>query len=354
MATQSGTQSSAGHESPTPPTISVVMPVHNGERFLREAIDSILGQTCADFELVIVDDGSSDGTPAILADAQTRDGRIRVRRLERNLGVTGALNEGCRLARGAFIARMDADDVSLPARLETQLGYLRAHPDVAIVGSWVRRIDDRGTPGAVQRYPAEPALVAWSMAFFNSLAHPTVVMRREVLRMEAVYSAEYPRAEDYALFAGLSRTTRLANIPDVLLHYRMWSGNSSRNEEQERQATRVVCDHAAALGVRITEAEASGLQGLARERYPRTPDETRALARLIGELRSAAVKRLPAGDGSRSVDRDAAVRIWLLAALSARRSPLLAASLAGRALRLSPGSVVTFLGKVARRFGRPR
>ena len=352
METQVPARSSAPHAGSSTPAISVVMPVHNGERFLEQAIDSILGQSHTDLELIAVDDGSSDGTAAILAERASRDPRLRVLRLERNLGVTGALNEGCRLARAGFIARMDADDVSLPARLETQLSYLRSHPEVAVVGSWVQRIDERGTAGAVQRYPADPAMVAWSMTFFNSLAHPTVMMRREALRMDEVYTSEYPRAEDYALFAGLTRTTTLANIPQVLLHYRMWSGNSSRNSEQERQAIRVVCDHAGALGVTVTEAEASGLQGLARDRYPATASQARALAQVILDLRAAVVDRLALLSIQKNtalVDRDAAVRIWLLAAVSARRSPLAAVSLAARALRLSPGSLMTFLGKVAGR-----
>jgi hypothetical protein len=329
------------------PAISVVMPVHDGERFLAEAIASILGQTFTSLELIVVDDGSTDGTAAILD--REKDRRLRVHRLGQNQGITRALNDGCRQARGRFIARMDADDVSVPGRLETQVDYLRSHEDVAVVGSWVQRMDEQGVLGSVQRYPTHPALVAWSMAFFNSVAHPTVLMRREALRLEAVYSAEYPRAEDYALFAGLSRTARLANIPEVLLHYRMWSGNASRNAEQEQQAIRVVRDHARALGVVLTDADASGLQGLARDRYPETPAAAAALARVLLELRSAAVERLPAADAAALIDGDAAVRLWLLAALAARRSPFVAASIAGRALRLQPASLVTFLGKVAGR-----
>jgi glycosyltransferase involved in cell wall biosynthesis len=346
MATAPEPPPPAPRPSPTP-TISVVMPVHDGERFLAAAIASIIGQTFARFELIVVDDGSTDGTAAILGNET--DPRLRVHRLARNQGITRALNEGCRQARGQFIARMDADDVSVPERLEAQVDYLRSHEDVAVVGSWVQRMDEQGVLGAVQRYPAEPALVAWSMAFFNSVAHPTVLMRRAALDMAAVYSAEYPRAEDYALFAGLSRTARLANIPEVLLHYRMWSGNASRNAEQEQQAIRVVRDHARALGVVLTDADAGGLQGLARDRYPETPAAAGALARVVLELRSAAVDRLPGPDVAALIDGDAAVRLWLLAALSARRAPLFAASIAGRALRLAPASLVTFLGKVAGR-----
>jgi glycosyltransferase involved in cell wall biosynthesis len=323
------------------------MPVHNGERFVREAIDSMLAQTFGDFELIVVDDGSSDATPDILRDIAARDARVRIHRLDPNRGVTGALNEGCRLARAPLIARMDADDISLPRRLEAQVAYLRSHAHVSVVGSWVQLIDDRGTNGALKTYPSDPAMVAWSLAFFNTLAHPTVMMRRDALEMPAVYSEEYPRAEDYALFTQLSRTTQLANLPEVLLRYRMWSGNSSRNPEQERQAARVVSDHARALGVHVSTDVASGLQGLARDRYPAAPDQIRDVARAIGDLHTALVPRLTAaGLSPTSASEDAAVRLWLLSALAARRSPVLAASLAAKAFGLRPASIVTFVKKV--------
>jgi hypothetical protein len=332
------------------PTISVVMPVHNGDRFLQEAVESVLAQSYRDFELIVVDDGSTDGTAGILAAAQARDPRVRVWRMPQNSGITEALNQGCRLARGPFIARMDADDVSLPSRFVTQLEYLRSHPAVGVVGAWVQIIDDQGRAGAVKRYPCDPALVGWSLVFFNSLAHPTVMMRREALDMEAVYSARYPRAEDYALFTRLSRSTQLANVPAVLLRYRMWSGNVSKSSEQDRQAAVVVCDHAAALGVQATAPQAAGLQGLARDRYPRTADDARALGLLILELRAAVLRRLPVGSSPTLINRDVGVRLWLLGALAARRSPGLALSMAGRAFRTSPASLLTFLAKAAARF----
>jgi len=335
------------------PLVSVVMPVRNGGELLQEAIDSILRQTERDLELIVVDDASNDHTPAVLAQAQATDPRVRVRRLDANLGIAGALNEGCRLARGTFIARMDADDISLPMRIETQLRYLSAHPDVAVVGSWVRRVDQFGALGAIQRYPSEPPLVAWSMMFFNSIAHPTVLMRRDALHMDAVYKADYPPAEDYAFFAGMTRTVRLANIPEVLLHYRMWAGNSSRSPEMDRQATLFLRDHARALGVTITDVESRALHGLARDRYPDTAQQARELANLILALRAAVVRQMPVGDGVAAIDEDAAVRLWLLAALAGRTAPVVAASIAATAFRLRPTSLLPFVAKVVRRL-RPR
>src|SRR5687768_9583402 len=159
--------------------VSVVMPVYNGERFLRDAVDSILLQTYRNFELIVVDDGSSDRTADILDAYEMQDSRVRVHRHERNAGIVAARNQGCRMARGGFIAVMDADDISLPHRLEIQFNYLRSHPEIAAVGGWVRRIDQNGLPGEVQHYPLEPAILAWSMLFFNSVAHPVVMFRSE-------------------------------------------------------------------------------------------------------------------------------------------------------------------------------
>jgi hypothetical protein len=244
---------------------------------------------------------------------------------------------------------MDADDVSLPERLEKELAFLEANPDVAVVGSWVRRIDEHGAPGEVQTLPCEPALVAWSMLFFNSIAHPTALFRREALTMDAVYTTEYPRTEDYALLSRLSRETRLANIGEVLLHYRVWSGNMSKNPDQIRQAARVVCAHANALGVAATETDAARLQGLARDSYPATAEDVRRLARIILELHAAVNCHLPFAPNRALMDSDVAIRLWLLAALSLPRSPLLAAALAGTAFRISPASVLRFIRKATGR-----
>jgi hypothetical protein len=244
---------------------------------------------------------------------------------------------------------MDADDVSLPERLEKEPAFLEAHPDVSVMGSWVRRIDEHGTPGAVQTFPCEPALVAWSMLFFNSIAHPTALFRREALTIASVYTSEYPRTEDYALLSGLSRQTRLANIPEVLLHYRVWSGNTSKNPDQIRQAARVVCAYANALGVAATETDAARLQGLARNSYPENENDVRRLGVVILELLAAVKKHLPAGADTSLVDHDADMRLWLLAVLSVPRSPLLAASLARNAFRLHPTSMLAFRRKVTSR-----
>src|SRR5262249_44526169 len=173
----------------TAPLVSVVMPVYNGERFVVEAVRSILAQTFRDFECLVVDDGSTDRTPELLAAEQARDPRLVVHRQPANLGFREALTTGCALARGELIARMDADDISLPTRLERQVAFLQTHPKVGVVGSAVQFLDDRGAPGAIKLNPLGSGLAAWSMVFFNSLVHPSVTLRRAALEAAGGYPA---------------------------------------------------------------------------------------------------------------------------------------------------------------------
>src|SRR4051812_26679567 len=122
------------------PTVSVLMAVYNGEQYLREAVNSILSQTFKDFEFIIIDDGSTDRSPELLASYARADSRVKL--ISRpNKGLTKSLNEGLHAARGEFVARMDGDDISLPERFERQVSYLREHPEVVLVGSRVEFID---------------------------------------------------------------------------------------------------------------------------------------------------------------------------------------------------------------------
>jgi glycosyltransferase involved in cell wall biosynthesis len=344
MSEQSGT--------PATPLVSVVMPVFNGERFLAVAIDSILAQTYARFEFVIVDDGSSDRTPEILSEYQARDARIRTHRHEKNLGLTAALNQGVQMATGALVARMDADDVSIPERFARQVEFLREHPEVAVVGSWVQRIGEDGKALGLQRFPPEPALVAWSMLFCNSLAHPSVMMRREAIAGPGPYSFEYPNIEDYELFMRLSRTHRLANIPEPLLRYRTWGGNVTRDAKHLHHGMRVLRDALAAIGVTVQDDHAAAMLGLSRDNYPREIADIRALAELIKRLRALYIQRVARDAQDRAaIDGDAGVKLLLLAALAAQQSPALAASLSATALRIAPGAALTFAAKAGSRVG---
>ena len=334
-------------------TASVVLPAYNGERFLRPAIDSVLAQTLTDFELIVVDDGSSDRTPEILAEYAAKDSRVRVHRHPVNLGFRQALNTACRLAQGEVIATMGHDDISLPRRLERQVNFFARCPTVGAVGSSVQVIDELGNPQQVKQYPENPALVAWSMLFFSAIAHPAMTVRRDCLNLDEAYPAGcLGGTEDYAVASRMSLTAGLANIDEVLVLYRSWPGNmtSTRWAAQEEGAVRIAGSLAASVGLKLTSDEISVLRGLATDNYP-TAADVLALAIDNVDAWTHAVLSCPqwsAGDRE-TVKTAAAARLLQIAALIARRRPAFAARTAARAVELSPASIVTFIRKAAKR-----
>jgi len=215
------------------------MPVFNAARYLPAAVESILGQTFKDFELIAVDDGSHDDSAGILHDYQKRDNRVRV--ISRpNTGIVGALNDGLGAARGEFIARMDSDDLCLPQRFEKQVAFLRAHTDHVLVGSQVILIDPEGAPlcaKADTEYTHER--IDW--AHLNHrwpLVHPSIMVRREAINQLGGYRTRYQFLEDLDLFLRLAEVGRLANLPDVLLHYRLHTGSICHTREKDQDAIR--------------------------------------------------------------------------------------------------------------------
>jgi len=201
------------------------MIVRDGEAYLREAIDSILRQTFDDFELIILDDGSSDGTAALIQENARADPRIRALREERpGVGLSAALRRACAGARGTYIARMDADDVSLPDRLERQVRFLEVHLEVAVVGSAMRCMNGSRLLADVLRYPEEAAEIAAALPRVNCIAHPTVMMRREVYAATGGYRRPFRHAEDYDLWLRIAERHDLRNLPAPLLHYRFHEG----------------------------------------------------------------------------------------------------------------------------------
>lgn len=210
------------------PLISVVMPVRNGAAYLRQAIDSILAQTLRDFEMILLDDGSTDATPAILAEAAGGDARLRLlRRESRGAGLTIALGEACAAARGRFIARMDADDVAFPERLLRQATALESRPEVAVLGAAMQFLGRTGPIDRLLRHPCDPAGVRKALAQSNCIAHPTVMMRRDAYEAAGGYRPAFLHAEDYDLWLRIGERHALANLPDPLLHYRVHEGQIS-------------------------------------------------------------------------------------------------------------------------------
>ncbi|MBU5614581.1 glycosyltransferase family 2 protein [Geomonas azotofigens] len=199
------------------PLISVVMSVYNGERYVGEAVDSVLSQSRTDFELIVVDDGSTDGTAAILA--SYTDPRLRVIRHD-NQGLTRSLNLAVAQARGKYVARQDADDRSLPERLAIQTDFLDAHPEIALVGSAVKVISSQGVELATFRHPTEPAEIAATLRSYNCFWHGSIMFRRDSFLELGGYDERFVTAQDYDMWLRFSERHQLANLPEPLYAYR--------------------------------------------------------------------------------------------------------------------------------------
>lgn len=197
------------------PRVSVLLPVYNADAYLREAIDSVLNQTFRDFELIVVEDGSTDGSVEILRSVP--DGRLRLISNDANRGLIYSLNRAIALARGKYIARMDADDISLPERLAKQVSFLDNHPEVAVCGTWFRTI---GIHDRIHRHPARHEDIVEDLLHVGCvIGHPTVMFRKSAVE-EIQYESAFEHAEDYRLWARLSSRFKLANIPEVCVLYR--------------------------------------------------------------------------------------------------------------------------------------
>jgi glycosyltransferase involved in cell wall biosynthesis len=204
-------------ETPAP-RVSAVVPVHNGAAFLERAVESLHTQTLADVEVVIVDDGSTDDTPAVIADLAARDRRVRPFRQE-HAGEAAAANRATAEARADLIARLDADDIAVPDRLERQVAWLDANPSVAALGGSIISIDRNDRKLRVHTYPA--GSVRETMSRGPAIAHPTAMMRKSVLLAVGGYRAAFRVAEDYDLWLRMAEKADLANLPEVLTYYRL-------------------------------------------------------------------------------------------------------------------------------------
>jgi glycosyltransferase involved in cell wall biosynthesis len=208
--------------------VSVLMPVYNAEKYVRVAIESILDQTFRDFEFIIIDDGSTDSSADIIR--SYHDPRILFLENSANVGIVVSLNTGLAMAQGDYIARMDADDISIPIRLEKQVDFLNHNERVGVVGSAVRIINPEGKTSRIGVFPQDDSLIRWTMCFTSPFAHGSIMMRREIVMKEGGYPAS--PAEDFNLWEQLSCTTSFANLPNVLLCLRRHEESlvsSSRN-----------------------------------------------------------------------------------------------------------------------------
>lgn len=218
--------------------LSVLMAVYNGGCYLAPAVDSILNQTFRDFEFIIVNDGSTDKTRERLEAYAKKDSRVRLIHQEKNLGLTVALNCGLSQARGKYLARMDADDVSMPERFARQLDWMETHPDCGVSGTAYRIMDAGGTTQLDCHFSNEHHYLLWYLCFQNPLAHPSVMLRTTLLRDVGGYREQARYSEDFDLWWRLATVTEIGFLPEVLVSLRRHSGCVSLVRAQEQIQTR--------------------------------------------------------------------------------------------------------------------
>jgi hypothetical protein len=262
------------------PNLSIIMPVFNAGRYVGDAIQSILNQTFAGFELILVDDASTDGSTEIAG--AFRDDRIRILSNEQNRGIAFSRNRGLQEARGRYIAAFDADDVAMPAKFEKQVRFLESNPSFGMVGSWAGKIDQNGQvlPGK-WKLRAKPSSIPSILLFRNYFCHSAVVMKREAIPAGG-YDTRFRINEDYNMWIQIARQWKVWNLPAYLVHYRVHPAGitSSGQADVEHHGRKVYQQSFRALGLDLDPGQMELLQ-LIKSGRPAPGPET--LAR-IGEF----------------------------------------------------------------------
>lgn len=238
--------------------ITVLMPVYNAEKYLKKAIESILNQTYENFDFLIIDDGSTDTSGAIIK--SFNDTRITFLKNEGNMGIVRTLNKGLTLIDSDYICRMDSDDIAVPERLEEQLKYMESHPEVAVSGSSILKFNDQGNQH-ILKVRTDSKRLKTHLLFDNALMHPTVIMRNSILKKYGFsYDESHVAMEDYGLWQKVSLVSELGNIDDVLLKYREndegISQKAKKDAEKRNSAfINVYLHYFALLGIGLKERE---------------------------------------------------------------------------------------------------
>lgn len=335
---------------PGNPLVSVVLPVKlkdaSWKSYFDAAVSSILSQRFSDFELIIVD-GTRPGEAGLLSSLEDLDNRIvHIRRPD--LDLVGSLNEGCRASRGKYIARMDADDVSLPDRLGRQVDYLEAHSEIGVLGTWLRIFDAKGRAMKDVHYPETPGIVRWTLIFDNCIAHPTVMMRRDTVAPLGFYrscdSYGVPLAEDYDLWVRASAVSGVANLPEVLLLHRFWADSKTAFEEKSLKVMGAeVVPYIVSRFIKGGDLmrDVSPLQNLMNYHMTIESAKAASASRFIERLYGAYMTSSSLDPTeARLVTADAATRLFHLAWLSRKGPLLVTVPIVLRALHIHPALVL--------------
>ena len=247
------------------PKISVVMSVYNGGKYLYESVNSILKQTYSDFEFIVIDDGSTDNTNIYLE--SINDSRFILIHQE-NKGLTASLNKAISLSKGEYIARQDADDISLPDRLEKQIKFLENNKDYVLVGSYAYLINEISEQTGIYKLPLTDTEIRWTLLFRNPFCHSTVMIRADCLRNKEIkYNESIKTAQDYEFWSRIVKFGKIANIDEALVKYRMHADQLCKlhKVDQQRNALLISKSNLADLGFHMSEDEALILRKWAYE-----------------------------------------------------------------------------------------
>lgn len=337
-----------GNKQSSPPAVSVLMGVHNGAQFLNETLKSIAAQTLTDYEFIIVDDASTDQTPALLAAAAEGDSRLVVHRLDTNHGLTKALNIGLSIASGRYVARIDADDICFPERLQVQFEFLEAHGDHVAVGCGYQVIDESGKVRRTVDAPLNDWRISWLSGFNPPAPHPCFFFRR--LGMDGkplLYDPAYRTAQDFDLWSRMIQQGKTAVLADVLLKYRRHDGAITVRKRREQAAN---CRQIGLgnLRRRLPADTVEALEPLHEVfAYDRAADrETiRAVIQGLDQMLKHDLPRAPSPDDRRWLRRTAAGLLadCLLSRGAALRSPAATMAFILHAYRYLPGLVSVVL-----------
>lgn len=282
------------HQPKAIPSLTVLMPVYNAGAFLREAVESILCQDYADFEMLAINDGSTDGSGVLLDEMARRDQRITVAH-QQNRGLVETLNRGFHLARAPLVARMDADDIAAPGRLGKQMAFMEEHPETGLLGGAFEIFSSTGVVVQRVEHPCSNAKIQSTLLNYCCMGHPTVLVRRDLVLQAGGYRKVFQGCEDYDLWLRLAEKTVLANLPDVLLQYRCHSRQTSISNLWQQAACALAAKAAARIrrstGAdplantgEITERELA-LMGVSRRQIgAAVADESLSSARLLSAV----------------------------------------------------------------------
>lgn len=221
------------------PLVSVLIPAYNAEKYIEPCLRAVMSQTYQNLEILVINDGSQDKTAAILEELAAADARLKIVHNSENLKLIATLNKGLQLAKGEFIARTDADDISRPDWIKTLLTFLLENPDIQAVGAGINMFkNDPHSDGRTHFYPLHHNDIIQEMMYSNPFAHPVMLIRSGLFHQNGLrYNCQYPHAEDYKLWLEISKIGKLANVPKILLDYRLHDNNVSLVYKQEQLAT---------------------------------------------------------------------------------------------------------------------